>query len=236
MNYATIGEYATEARKLLDSIKGGAIHTMQTEFEALKQQFTDKLDAITPQLNAFVSQQKANVNSIFAEPDKRYQVLHTQPQALVVGGTSDKWYPVAIEMPAGVLTGLSIYRYVHDDEAVYGKFNGSLSLDVIACSSGYGKSIANVIVERYRTAGRQSEAAGAKNPFVGRIESNARSNALVVWLRGATSYHLGCDNGQVAATVYEAGDAAQGIYPSLDVMNISQGAHVSVPAVGYVRG
>ncbi|MEG3220235.1 hypothetical protein PD716_06300 [Vibrio gigantis] len=47
-DFTAIGQLLTEARNLLDSIKGGAIRTMQTQFDALKQTFaTDTQQALT---------------------------------------------------------------------------------------------------------------------------------------------------------------------------------------------
>ncbi|MFN3019354.1 hypothetical protein ACK1CN_25800, partial [Vibrio coralliilyticus] len=47
-NYATVSQLVTEGRNLLDAIKGGAISTMQSQFEAVKQAFsTQSQQALT---------------------------------------------------------------------------------------------------------------------------------------------------------------------------------------------
>ncbi|MEZ9422170.1 hypothetical protein AB4186_01730 [Vibrio lentus] len=56
-DFTAIGQLVTEARNLLDSIKGGAIRTMQTQFDAL-------VNAKKVVLDKFVSDQYGRVSSV----------------------------------------------------------------------------------------------------------------------------------------------------------------------------
>jgi hypothetical protein len=238
-NFQAIGQLVIKAQDLLDSIKGGAIRVMQTQFDALKVQFTDKLGSVSSELNAFVNQQKANVNTIFSEPDMRYQVLHTQKQAVAIGGSRDTWYPVVIHVPS-VMTNLSVSRHTHDDRAIYGVWNGALSLDLRVCARNFGGVNSVVMVDRYQ-AGRKSEGRVLPDsdiPFVGRVDSGVGPNHVVIWLRGETTYQLACDWGQVSFVVHDNGIPFRisGEYAEINALPVSAGAHVSLPNVGYIRG
>ncbi|PQJ63742.1 hypothetical protein BTO10_02700 [Vibrio chagasii] len=54
-NFAAIGQLVTEARNLLDSIKGGAIRTMQTQFDALKSSMQRTFDSKLASFDAQVA-------------------------------------------------------------------------------------------------------------------------------------------------------------------------------------
>ncbi|MFH4603895.1 hypothetical protein [Vibrio diabolicus] len=240
-DFTAIGQLVTEARNLLDSIKGGAIRTMQTQFDGLKQQLTDKLDAVTPELTSFINQQKVNVNSIFSEPDKRYQVLHTQSKKVVVGGTVNKWYPVVISIN-NVLTSLSLSHYTHFDESRFGRWNGALNLDMRVCGTGTGTGGYNgcCLVDRYSVSARSSGRVlpDSDIPFVGRMSTAVGTRHVVLWLRGETSYDLACDDGQVKFDVHddEVPFSIPGRTAVLEPIDVSSGVDVSVPSVGYIRG
>ncbi|OMO28293.1 hypothetical protein BH582_19445 [Vibrio sp. 10N.222.47.A9] len=238
-NFTAIGQLVTEARNLLDSVKGGAIRTMQTQFDALKEQFTDKLSSVNTDLAKFVSQQKTNVNSIFSEPDKRYQVLHTQQEDLVVSGSRNFWYPVVIRVPA-VMTNLSISRFTHADHEIFGRWNGSVTLDMRVCSRYWGGINSILAVERYQI-GRKSKSRflpDADIPFIGRLADGLGPHHMVIWLRGETTYKLASDWGNVKFEVHDDGVpfAIEDGYRELDARPVSDGVHMSVPNTGYVRG
>lgn len=57
-NFAAIGGLVTECRNLLDTIKGGAIRVMETQFEALKQAFSTDTQQV---LNNFQSASNAKI-------------------------------------------------------------------------------------------------------------------------------------------------------------------------------
>lgn len=70
-NFQAIGGLVTEARNLLDSIKGGAIRAMQNQFEALKQVFDENGNAAIQKIKsdgktaiAQISTSQAMLNSI----------------------------------------------------------------------------------------------------------------------------------------------------------------------------
>lgn len=238
-DFAKISELVTQGQQLLDSIKGGAIRTMQTQFDALKQQFTDKLSSVNTELAQFVSQQKTNVSSIFNEPDNRYQVLHTQSHDVVVTGTRNMWYPVVIAIP-NAMTSLSISRYTHTDSDTFGLWNGALALDMRVCGRNAGGINSAALVERYQVAKKSLSRIlpDADIPFVGRISHQVGPNHVVVWLRGETTYKLACDWGRVTFTVHDDGipfNVYSG-YPEIDARPVSDGTDISVPSIGYIRG
>jgi hypothetical protein len=242
-NFQAIGQLVIKAQDLLDSIKGGAIRVMQEQFDALKVQFTDKLSTVSTELNTFVNQQKANVNTIFTEPDKRYQVLSSQSKTIVVGGTHDKWYPVVISGIHHFGNTLQISRSAHQDSERFGLWNGSLSLAINARTTGSrsysGMAHVNEYIVHGKSYGNQRVLPDADVDFVGRISAAIMNAGFVIWLRGETSYSLSCDNGQVAAVVYDDGTPVTDngiVNESIVPMNSVDGVHISVPNVGYVRG
>lgn len=245
-DFTAIGQLVTEARNLLDSIKGGAIRTMQTQFDVLKQQFADKLSSVNVELTQFVSQQKTVVNAIFSEPDKRYQVLNNQVKTIVVGGSHDKWYPVVISGIHHFGNTLYLSRSVHQDRDRFGSWNGSLSLAINARTTGSQNYRGAAYVTEYTVYGKgyggssnQRVLPDADVPFVGRISATSMNSGFVIWLRGETTYFLSSDNGQISAIVHDDGtpvmdngNVRTGIVP----MNATDGVHASVPTIGYVRG
>ena len=54
-DFTAIGQLVTEARNLLDSIKGGAIRTMQTQFDALKSATNAEWNSIKTRVNSDVN-------------------------------------------------------------------------------------------------------------------------------------------------------------------------------------
>ncbi|CDU01429.1 hypothetical protein VCR3J2_530085 [Vibrio coralliirubri] len=68
-NFAAIGELVTEARNLLDSIKGGAIRTMQTQFDSLlvtlNSTFSSKLASYQQQVSTVVKPAAQAIHDAF---------------------------------------------------------------------------------------------------------------------------------------------------------------------------
>ncbi|MFL7040268.1 hypothetical protein [Vibrio lentus] len=92
-NFTAIGQLVTEARTLLDSIKGGAIRAMQTQFDALKQTFaTDTQRALTnfqSSSNAKIAQQdQALRNAVAPILDKVTVLALTKNQTMDVSSGS----------------------------------------------------------------------------------------------------------------------------------------------------
>ncbi|EFP97435.1 hypothetical protein [Vibrio caribbeanicus] len=88
-DFTAIGQMVTEARNLLDSIKGGAIRTMQTQFDALKQTFsTDTQQALSNfqnVSNAKIAQQdQALKNAVAPILDKVTVLALTKNQTMDV--------------------------------------------------------------------------------------------------------------------------------------------------------
>ncbi|CAK1887440.1 Phage tail protein [Vibrio crassostreae] len=188
-DFTAIGQLVTEARNLLDSIKGGAIRTMQTQFDALKVQFSDKLTAVSGDLNTFVNQEKGKVASIFSDPDSRYQKI--QPVTFMLGGDTDKFYPVVFgSTNVNRITEVHIGRFIHADGsgkgAMYAKFTAS-SYAWGARSSTMILDVLKTLVDRTSTS--KAEQVVIDDGFVGGYRgSTTHPHGVVVWLRGGYSY------------------------------------------------
>ncbi|MEZ8417966.1 hypothetical protein AB6D02_12010 [Vibrio splendidus] len=92
-DFTAIGQLVTEARTLLNSIKGGAIRAMQTQFDALKQTFvTDTQRALTnfqSSSNAKIAQQdQALRNAVAPILDKVTVLALTKNQTMDVSSGS----------------------------------------------------------------------------------------------------------------------------------------------------
>lgn len=102
--YAQIGELVIESRNLLDKIKGGELHRMQTEFAALTQsmseQNTSKLEELDSQL---VQMQTEGIDALNGE--RRYVTTIT------VNGDKDTFYPVTFKMPSDSESEIQIFRH-----------------------------------------------------------------------------------------------------------------------------
>lgn len=187
-DFTAIGQLVTEARNLLDSIKGGAIRTMQTQFDALKVAFSDKTEELTQSMTDFVYQQKSKVNEIFADPDSRYASV--SGQTIKVGGSWDKFYPVCIRGESGFMRTLQITRgYVYADK---GKING---LDPDA-TPGYMMFVVRFVMSIYGHNVPMTSIDVNNGHFVGKVENNNKASTLIVWLRGGgVTYNLFMDRG-----------------------------------------
>lgn len=82
-DFTAIGQLVTEARNLLDSIKGGAIRTMQTQFDAL-------INAKKVLLDKFVSDQYGRVSSVLdnVHGELPHVLLTPNQRMLTVNGNS----------------------------------------------------------------------------------------------------------------------------------------------------
>lgn len=224
-NFQSIGLLVTEARNLLDSIKGGAIRAMQNQFDALKAQFTDKLGAVSSELNVFVQQQKANVNTIFTDPDNRYS--RQDFEKFTVGGDWDTFYPVFIPLQNGRLNEVQLYRpdvYENNDALGLG-VTGTFSLLFRGIAGRWGQSAPILSVDFHHHSHYQ---------FVANVVNDTRLHGVFVWLRGGgVSYYLANDSllkplvvkasigsGFVEGAIYEAGysDDKYGVFmPTKDI-------------------
>ncbi|MEZ9439488.1 hypothetical protein [Vibrio atlanticus] len=193
-NFAAIGQLVTEARNLLDSIKGGAIRTMQT-------QLNDKLTAVSGELNTFVNQEKGKVASIFSNPDSRYQKI--QPVNFTIGGDKNKFYPVVFgSTDVNRLTEIHIGRFVHAD----GHGKGAMYAKFIASSFAWGGRSSTMVLDVLKTltTGQHTEQNVKYDGFIASYSgSNLHPNGVVLWLRGGYSYEaqvVGTDLNRVDIT------------------------------------
>ncbi|PTP05100.1 hypothetical protein CWN85_15465 [Vibrio splendidus] len=178
-DFTAIGQLVNEARNLLDSIKGGTIRTMQTQFDALKVQLNDVISGANGRLNTFITQQQQNVSTIFADPDKRYQTK--------VSGSENKilldlkhldpnvFYCVLFDRPH--VLDVRINRYVHQDSSKGGLLEFMVQFNNF--SAGGDFHFAKQLHHGY--SGRQ---------FIGKVSSVATYRKSGVWLRGGWSYDL----------------------------------------------
>lgn len=213
-NFQAIGQLVTEARNLLDAIKGGAIRQMEVAFETLKTQFNDKLSSVNGELSAFVNQQKALVNTIFTDPDSRY-ARHGREE-FKVGGRWDTFYPVYIPASrAGCLSTVQISRgWVHTDS---GAINGLASDTVVGgltflaryVVGAYGNAVPVTLIDIHNSVHHE---------FIAKVKNDYRHSGLIVWLRGGgVTYELSHDKrlnpvktyttetGTLELAVYEGG-------------------------------
>ncbi|OCH46129.1 hypothetical protein [Vibrio cyclitrophicus] len=196
-DFTAIGQYVTEARTLLDSIKGGAIRTMQTQFDALKVAFSDKTIELSQSMTDFVYQQKSKVNEIFADPDSRYASVSAQ--TINVGGNWDTFYPVCIHGDAAFMRTLQITRgYAHSDR---GNING-LAPDV---SPGSLMFVVRFVMSAFGNNTPVTSIDVNNGNFVGKVENYYKSSYLIVWLRGGgVTYNLFMDRGlEPLPTIFE---------------------------------
>lgn len=77
MSFESIGELVTEARNLLDTIKGGAIRTMQTQFDALKVSFQSFMTTSQQTFDSFVTAQRGRVDAVLAHFDQSTSYVHS---------------------------------------------------------------------------------------------------------------------------------------------------------------
>ncbi|CAK2464917.1 conserved hypothetical protein [Vibrio crassostreae] len=178
-DFTAIGQLVTEARNLLDSIKGGAIRTMQTQFDALKVQLNDVINGANGRLNTFITQQQQNVSTIFAEPDKRYKVNLSNVENKTVLDLShldgDKFYCVRFDRP--IMLDVRIKRYVHQDEPGGGILEYFVQLQNF--SNGGDFHFAKQLHHRY-----------TKREFVGKVLAASTPYTSGIWLRGGWTYDL----------------------------------------------
>lgn len=78
-NFSAISQMVTEARHLLDTIKGGAISAMQTQFEALKVSLQSAFDT-------FVTAQRSRVDAVLSHFDKSTSYVHEYQSLVPYGG------------------------------------------------------------------------------------------------------------------------------------------------------
>lgn len=221
-DFAKISELVTQGQQLLDSIKGGAIRTMQTQFDALKKTFNDKLASVSGDLDSFVIQQKNSVNSIFSDPDSRYQ--RATALTVNVGGDIDKFYPVFIRSNANRISTLNIGRSIHMD----GTWKGAMLASFELVESGWSSRPGLMVLNRLKMSVHVSTPDLSLLNQDGFIAGYGLSSTLpaggIVWLRGGLSYQVHSD-GSPIRTVKE-----------YTAVTDKQEADICICLGGYVNG
>ncbi|MCC4238140.1 hypothetical protein LL266_16750 [Vibrio anguillarum] len=117
-DFTAIGQYVTEAKSLLDSIKGGAIRTMQTQFEALKQTITTDGAKVVSDVDSLGRNKLQQLDSELASIKQNVDIQALGGQGryvteITVNGDKDTFYPVVFQMPEhdGDECEIQIYRY-----------------------------------------------------------------------------------------------------------------------------
>lgn len=226
-DFTAIGQLVTEARNLLDSIKGGAIRTMQTQFDTLKVQLNDVINGANGRLNTFITQQQQNVSTIFADPDKRYQTHMSSDESKILLDLkhldSDVFYCVLFDHPK--ILDVRLNRYVHKDVNSGGILEFMVQFNNF--SAGGDFHFAKQLHHGY--SGRQ---------FIGKVSSVATYRKSGIWLRGGWSYDLfvsGTMNGpvRIIESATEVAESSGGVDlftpPITDV-------HASVVPNHYILG
>jgi len=181
-NFQAIGQLVIKAQDLLDSIKGGAIRVMQEQFDALKVQFTDKLNSVGSELTVFKNQQQSNVNSIFTDPDKRYQTQLVNDENVtrfdLAHLDQNKFYCIAFHHAE--MLDVRVRRYVADAGAAVGVLDYYVQLQ-----NWSGGGDFNFIKQFHHFF-------NGGNQFVGKIQSTVSPYYSGIWLRGGWSYSVYC--------------------------------------------
>ncbi|WP_240205902.1 hypothetical protein [Vibrio sp. CyArs1] len=115
-NFAAIGQLVTEARHLLDSIKGGAIRVMEDTFEALKQTITSERAQVVSNIDTLGRKKLQSIDSELAtiRQNMDIQALNGEGRyvtEITVNGDKDTFYPVAFQMPRNGETEIQIFRH-----------------------------------------------------------------------------------------------------------------------------
>ncbi|WP_299021500.1 hypothetical protein [uncultured Photobacterium sp.] len=115
-DFTAIGQYVTEAKKLLDSIKGGAIRTMQTQFDALKQTITTDGAKVVSDVDSLCRNKLQQLDSELARVKQSVDINALGGQGryvteITVNGDKDTFYPVYFILPDGDETEIQVYRH-----------------------------------------------------------------------------------------------------------------------------
>lgn len=115
-DFTAIGQLVTEARNLLDSIKGGAIRTMQTQFDALKQVITTDGAKVVSDVDSLGRSKLQQLDSELARVKQGVDIQTLGGQGryvteITVNGDKDTFYPVYFILPTGDETEIQVYRH-----------------------------------------------------------------------------------------------------------------------------
>ncbi|MEL4255222.1 hypothetical protein AAEH95_08950 [Shewanella xiamenensis] len=171
-----------------------------------------------------------------ANADNRYALQKRITKQLRVEGNQNFWYPVRIGQPNGA--NFYLRRHVHQDSAVYGQWNGALEFHFRANDREYGANFGYILVDMYLVDGKSTSRVlpDADIPFIGKLSTQSSPYDVWIWLRGNTTYEIGADFANVVISVYYEAQVPIAGYSAAAPIPITDGVHVGVPAVGYIRG
>lgn len=114
-DFTAIGQMVTESRKLLDSIKGGTIRTMKTQFDALKQTITANGAKVVSDVDSLGRNKLQQLDSELARVKQTIDINALSGEGryvteITVNGDKDTFYPVVFSMPIGSETEIQIFR------------------------------------------------------------------------------------------------------------------------------
>jgi hypothetical protein len=114
-NFQAIGQLVIKAQDLLDSIKGGAIRVMQTQFDTLKQTITSDGAAIVANVDTLGRNKLQQLDTELAKVKQSVDINSLSGEAryvteITVNGDKDTFYPVFFTMPSGGETEIQICR------------------------------------------------------------------------------------------------------------------------------
>lgn len=138
-NFTAIGLLVTETRKLLDSIKGGAIRTMQTQFDALKlsiqSTFNSKLAGFDAQVAAATKPTADLTAKIMLSNNPRALDLITNTDVPIGWGfrsqvSVEEQLLIAVGKDRPAVQNAMLAEMQADIRSVYPTFNASVSNDM----------------------------------------------------------------------------------------------------------
>ncbi|CAK3123334.1 Phage tail protein [Vibrio crassostreae] len=115
-DFAKISELVTQGQQLLDSIKGGAIRTMQTQFDALKKTITTDGEKVVSDVDSLGRNKLQQLDSELARVKQSVDINALGGEAryvteITVSGDKDTFYPVYFILPTGDETDIQVFRH-----------------------------------------------------------------------------------------------------------------------------
>lgn len=115
-DFAKISELVTQGQQLLDSIKGGAIRTMQTQFDELKKTITTDGEKVVSDVDSLGRNKLQQLDSELARVKQSVDINALGGEAryvteITVSGDKDTFYPVYFILPTGDETDIQVFRH-----------------------------------------------------------------------------------------------------------------------------
>ena len=192
---------------------------------------TDEVSGKMAAINQTVDAKKAELDEW--RNGAKNQFLNLALKTIFVPGDSDKWYPVCFPSSPG-LSFIYIGRHTHADPS-FGVFNGSISAQIHANTSGYGGLDPALFFDFYFFSGSLFNSA---HPPIGKVSLTQNLDNVVIWLMGNRHYDYALSNGNFSAFLPSPdvnnannrleGGVVPGVITAVDVS--------STKANNYVRG